>query len=285
MLGLVAIFFVAISVFVLAWQGLVVGAGAVGRYHARYAGALADPREALRFVDRRSLLLLGTCAVLPTAAAGLVAVGPIAAVLAGLAALVGPIVAVRSYRRRWLRRFEGQLVDALGAIAGALRAGLTFSQAIEQIARDAPQPLSRELVVFGRELRLGVPQDEALANLSARVGSDDLDLVVVATGIARQLGGNLAEIYDTLAATTRERFRLDGKIEALTAQGRLQGWILAALPPLLGAVLDWIRPDLIGPMMSHPFGWGLLGLIALLELLGLVSIRRIVRIDVWRDRR
>lgn len=280
MLVLAAILLVAGSVFVFAWQGLVVGAVAIRRYRDRYAGALADPREALRFVDRRSLLLLGISAVLPAAAVGFVAVGPVAAVLAGLAAFVAPMVAVRSFRRHWLRRFEAQLVEALGAIAGALRAGLTFSQATEQVARDAPQPLARELAVYGKEVRLGVSQDEALANLSRRVGSDDLELVVVATGIARQLGGNLAEIYDTLAATTRERFRLDGKIEALTAQGRLQGWILAALPLLLGAVLDWLRPDLVGPMLRHPFGWGLFGLIALLELLGLISVRRIVRIDV-----
>lgn len=280
MLVYVSIVLVAGSVSVLAWQGLVIATAAVGGYRERYARALADPREALRFVDRRSLLLLGGSAVIPAAALGFLAVGPAAAVLFGLLALAGPTVAVRAYRRRWVRRFDGQLVQALGAIAGALRAGLTFTQAIEQVIRDAPEPLARELSTYAKEVRLGVAPDEALGALSRRVGSDVLELVVVATGIARQLGGNLAEIYETLAATARERFRLEGKIEALTAQGRLQGWIVAALPLLLGAVLDWLRPDLVGPMLRHPFGWGLVGLVALLESLGLVVIRRIVRIDV-----
>lgn len=280
MLVLVTLVLVTGSVFVLAWQGLAIAATAVGQYRARYALALADPREALRFVDRRSLLLLGASAVLPAAAAGLVAIGPAAGALLGLLALAGPTMAAQAYRRRWVRRFDGQLVTALQGIAGALRAGLTFPQAIDQVIRDASQPLARELGLYAKEVRLGVSQDEALAALAKRVGSDDLELVVVATGIARQLGGNLAEVYDTLAATARERFRLEGKIESLTAQGRLQGWIVAAMPLLLGAALDWLRPDLMGPMLRHPFGWGLVGLVALLESLGLVVIRRIVRIDV-----
>lgn len=280
MLVLFAIVLVAGSVFVLAWQGLVIGAAAVAQYRDRYAKALADPREALRFIDRRSLLLLGGSAVIPAAAVGFLLVGPAAGALLGLLALVGPTVAARVYRRRWLRRFDSQLVPALQAIAGALRAGLTFGQAVEHVVRDAPEPLARELGLYAKEVRLGLPPDEALASLSRRVGSADLELVVVATGVARQLGGNLAEVFDTLAATARERFRLEGKIEALTAQGRLQGWIVAAMPLLLGAALDWLRPDLVGPMLRHPFGWGLLGAVVLLEAMGLVVIRRIVRIDV-----
>lgn len=280
MLVFATLVLVAGSVFVLAWQGLSIGVAAVEEYRERYARALADPREALRFIDARSLWLLGGSAVLPAAAAGFFAIGPAAGALLGLAALAGPTVAAKAYRRRWVRRFDAQLVQALQGLAGALRAGLTFHQAIEQLIRDAPEPLGRELGLYAKEVRLGVSQDEAMAALTKRVGSDDLELVVVATGIARQLGGNLAEVYDTLAATARERFRLEGKIEALTAQGRLQGWIVAAMPLVLGAALDWLRPDLVGPMLRHPFGWGLVGLVALLESLGLIVIRRVVRIDV-----
>ena len=254
------------------------------------------PRGGLRRSARRARHVLTTAAPASTchagtsfhsiqpnsaaAAAGFLLVGPAAAVLCGALALGAPTVGARVYRRRWVRRFDAQLVPALGAISGALRAGLTFNQAVDQVIRDAPEPLGRELSLFAKEVRLGVPPDEALGALAKRVGSPDLELVVVATGIARQLGGNLAEVYDTLATTARERFRLEGKIEALTAQGRLQGWIVAAMPLLLGAVLDWLRPDLVGPMLRHPFGWGLVGLVGLLECLGLVLIRRIVRIDV-----
>jgi len=104
--------------------------------------------------------------------------------------------------------------------------------------------------------------------------------VVTSTIIARQLGGNMAEMFDTIAATIRERFRLEGKIKALTSQGKLQGWVVAAMPLALGLVLNWMRPDLMQPMFEHWFGYVLVGLIALMEFLGVLIIRKIVNIDV-----
>src|SRR5690606_16644859 len=115
-------------------------------------------------------------------------------------------------------------------------------------------PLSQEFGLFVKEVKLGVPLEEALVNMARRVGSDDLDLVVTSTNIARQLGGNMAEMFETISATIRERFRLEGKIDALTSQGKLQGWIVASMPLLLGMVLDKMRPDLTEPMFNHLFG-------------------------------
>jgi tight adherence protein B len=122
--------------------------------------------------------------------------------------------------------------------------------------------------------------DEALAALGERVQSEDLHLTVTAITVARQLGGNLADILETIAATIRERFRLEGKIQALTAQGKLQGAIVAALPLLLGAVMNRIRPDLVQPMLAHTFGHVLVAVVLLMELVGVALIRRIVRIEV-----
>jgi tight adherence protein B len=116
--------------------------------------------------------------------------------------------------------------------------------------------------------------------MAKRVGSDDLELVVVSTNISRQLGGNMAEMFEVLSGSIRERFRLEGKIDSLTSQGRMQGWIVAALPLLLGLVLNYMRPDLMEPMMDHIFGYILVALILIMEALGIFIIRKIVNIDV-----
>jgi tight adherence protein B len=104
--------------------------------------------------------------------------------------------------------------------------------------------------------------------------------VVTATNISRQLGGNMAEMFETLSATIRERFRLEGKIDALTSQGKLQGWVVSAMPVILGMVLNYMRPDLMQPMLDHIFGYILVGAIALMEIMGIFIIRRIVNIDI-----
>ena len=134
--------------------------------------------------------------------------------------------------------------------------------------------------MFVKELKLGVPQEEALVNMAERVGSEDLQLVVTATNIARQVGGNMAEMFDTISGTIRERFRLEGRIRALTAQGKLQGWVVGAMPLILGLVLNMMRPDLMEPMLHSGFGYALVGLVAVMEVVGIFLIRRIVAIEV-----
>jgi tight adherence protein B len=116
--------------------------------------------------------------------------------------------------------------------------------------------------------------------MGRRVGSDDLELVVVATNIARQLGGNMAEMFETISTVIRERFRIEGKIDALTSQGKLQGWIVAAMPACLGMMLNYMRPDLMEPMMDHIFGYILVFVVAIMEVMGILIIRRIVNIDI-----
>jgi tight adherence protein B len=193
---------------------------------------------------------------------------------------VFPFVGIRYLRKRRIHQFEKQLVDALTQMSAAFKAGLTLPQAAENISQEIGPPAGQEFSLFIRELKLGVPMEEALVNMSGRVGSDDLDLVGTSTNISRQLGGNMAEMYDIISATIRERFRLEGRIRALTSQGKLQGWVVACMPVALGLFLNWWRPDLMKPMLAHPFGWGLIGVIALMLLLGVLLIRRIVNIDV-----
>jgi tight adherence protein B len=125
-----------------------------------------------------------------------------------------------------------------------------------------------------------VQVEEALNNMAQRVGSEDLHLVVVSTNVARKLGGNMAEMFDIISQTIRERFRLEGRIRSLTAQGKLQGWVVGAMPLILGLVLNYMRPDLMGPMLQSKFGYGLIIAIIIMEAIGIWMIRRIVNIDV-----
>lgn len=251
------------------------------QYQERYVvKSMNDLSDMFLFIDPRQMLVLNVSSMCLLGILGYVIFNPLMCVASLVLGFFIPMMAVKYYRKRRIKKFNVQLVDALQAMANAFKAGLTFPQAIEHVAREAYPPLAQEFGLFVKEVKLGVPLEEALINMSKRVGSDDLELVVISTNIARQLGGNMAEMFETISATIRERFRLEGKIDALTSQGKLQGWIVAAMPGVLGLVLNYMRPDLMGPMMDHIFGYILVFVIFIMEALGIFIIRRIVNIDV-----
>ncbi|RKG55928.1 secretion system protein F [Corallococcus sp. AB011P] len=251
------------------------------QYQERYvAKSMNDLSDMFLFIDPRQMLILNIACMCLLGILSYIIFNPILAVLATIFGFFLPMLLVKHYRKRRIKKFNVQLVDALQAMANAFKAGLTFPQAIEHVAREAMPPLSQEFGLFVKEVKLGVPLEEALINMGRRVGSDDLELVVVSTNIARQLGGNMAEMFETISTVIRERFRLEGKIDALTSQGKLQGWIVAAMPAVLGLVLNYMRPDLMEPMMNHIFGYILVTIIAIMEIMGILIIRRIVNIDI-----
>ncbi len=251
------------------------------QYQERYVvKSMNDLSDMFLFVDARQLLVLNIASMGLLGILAYIIFNPIICVGCIIFGFFLPIILVKHYRKRRIKKFNVQLVDALQAMANAFKAGLTFPQAIEHVAREAMPPLSQEFGLFVKEVKLGVPLEEALINMAKRVGSDDLELVVVSTNIARQLGGNMAEMFETISTVIRERFRLEGKIDALTSQGKLQGWIVASMPAVLGMVLNSMRPDLMEPMMNHIFGYILVTLIAIMEVLGILIIRRIVNIDI-----
>ena len=255
--------------------------GAFERYKQRYVTrSMNDLGDMFLFLEPRQILLLNGAAFVFSAATGFWLGGILLGAVTAVAGFFAPALAVRFYRRRRIEKFDAQLTEALAQVANALRAGLTLQQAVEQIGRDSMAPLSQELGLFTKEVKLGVPVDEALAGMAARVGSEDLELVATSTGIARQLGGNMAEMFDTIAGTIRERFRLESKIRALTSQGRLQGIVVACLPLFIGLSMSWVRPDLMTAMFESSFGAIVVAAILLLESIGFLLIRRIVVIDV-----
>lgn len=173
-----------------------------------------------------------------------------------------------------------QLGDALVAMANSLRAGFGFQQAMDTVRRELPSPISDEFTWTLREMNLGFSQEEALLNMGKRVNSDDLNMVITAILIQRQVGGNLAEILDNISNTIRERARLKREIKILTAQGRLSGLIIGLLPVALILAMMAINPDYIGFLFKDPRGIYLLVTAGLMMLTGAVMIRKIIQIDL-----
>lgn len=172
-----------------------------------------------------------------------------AAILGAVGLFIPPLV-LRFRARRRLGRFNDQLGDTLILLSNALKAGYSFPQAMASIARSAPPPTAEEFARATREVQLGVTTDAALSHMVSRIRSDDLDLVVTAVQIQRVVGGNLAEIFDNIAFTIRERIRIKGEIRTLTAQARASSFIITGLPIGLALILEAINPTYISPLLS-----------------------------------
>ncbi|MFZ5631235.1 MAG: type II secretion system F family protein [Bacillota bacterium] len=187
---------------------------------------------------------------------------------------------IRMAKARRLNKFNFLIGDSLVIMSNALRSGFSFLQAMDMVRKEMPDPIAREFGRTFQEMSLGTPTEEALENLNKRVGSEDLELVITAVLIQRQVGGNLAEILDNIANTIRERVRIQGEIKTLTAQGRISGIIIGVLPLLLAATLSLISPQYLEPLVTHPLGQGMLVTALALELLGILIIRKIINIKV-----
>ena len=187
------------------------------------------------------------------------------------------------FKRLALQRraaISAALPDALAQISGAMRAGSTFSMALQSYVSEVEGPLSQEFSLLQREQRLGARFEDALENLGERVQSEEVDLLVSAALIANDVGGNLAEILQSLAETIRQKIEMEGKIEALTAQGRLQGRVVSALPFIIMLPLMYFEPVATLPLFTSLLGWVFLAVIIGLDLIGSVLIQKIVSIDI-----
>ncbi len=187
---------------------------------------------------------------------------------------------LRFRQRRRTRAFNGQLGDTILLLSNALKAGYSFSQALSTVAKSASSPIGDEFNRATREIQLGIPVDEALNHMVDRNQSEDFDLLVTAVQIQRVVGGNLAEILDTIAFTIRERVRIQGEIRTLTAQAKFSGWIITLLPVGLAGILTLISPDYFKPMFSETAGRIMLGIGIFSMLCGVAMIQKIVKIEV-----
>ncbi len=176
--------------------------------------------------------------------------------------------------------FNDQLVDALVNMGNSLRAGFTLPQALDLVQREMENPMSQEMRLVVQEMRLGVPVEEALQHLAERMPSQDMELLVTAVTISRDIGGDLTEVFDNIAETIRERKRIEGKIAALTAQGKLQGIVISLLPIGIALAINVLTPDFLTPMYTTLPGALMLAAVVVLEVLGLYFIYKITKIDV-----
>ena len=204
----------------------------------------------------------------------------LSALLAGGPMLLMPKLVLAWLRNRRRERFNAQLIDALSNMGNALRSGFSILQAFEHVVENGDNPIAQEFDTFLHQTRVGVGFSEALANLDARVGSDDLTLVVLSIETARKTGGNLADIFEKISLTIRERFRIQSRIRTLTAQGRFQGIIAGSMPLVIGGILYVIQPGMFRPFLRSTTGAVVIAGIALLLTLGALTIRKIIRIDV-----
>jgi tight adherence protein B len=272
----------AIAVILLVWSTAELGAAALASYRQSFTErARFNLRELFLFMDPARLyalnvglmLLAGAVAWLSTRS---VLLGGGVAVVAGFV----PWWTFRWMRARRLLKIEDQLPDALLILAGALKAGVSLTSGITQLVREAPPPISQDFDLMLREQRLGVALDDALENLNRRIPTQSVTLVVSAMRIASQTGGGLAEALERASHTVRSKLAMEGKIRALTAQGKLQAWVVGALPLGLMFVLAKMEPEAMSLLWTTRIGLAAIVLIALLEFFGIVLIRKIVSIDV-----
>ncbi|MCX6899008.1 MAG: type II secretion system F family protein [Verrucomicrobia bacterium] len=187
---------------------------------------------------------------------------------------------IRRMRQKRLELFNEQLVEAMQTMSNSLRAGFSVLQAFDMVVKENRRPISEELGLFLHQHRLGVKFEEAMENLSKRVGSQDLDLMITAIEISRQTGGNLTEVFDQLAGVIRERMRVEGKIRSLTAQGRLQAVIVGLMPLLLASAMYFISPAMMTGFVTSTVGVMIIVLALGFEIVGYLIIRKIVNIDI-----
>lgn len=187
---------------------------------------------------------------------------------------------IRRMRQKRLELFNEQLVEAMQTMSNSLRAGFSVLQALDMVVKENRRPISEEFGLFLHQHRLGVKFEEAMENLSKRVGSQDLDLMVTAIEISRQTGGNLTEVFDQLAGVIRERMRVEGKIRSLTAQGRLQAVVVGFMPLLLAGAMFVINPAMMKGFVFSTVGVMMIVLALAFEICGYLIIRKIVSIDI-----
>jgi tight adherence protein B len=184
------------------------------------------------------------------------------------------------YYRRRVKKFVVQMIDALALMSNGLKSGLSVVQALGLVTQEMPDPIQQEFNEVLRQNKIGVPLEEAFTSLGERIKSDDVEMFVTSVNILKETGGNLAETFDTIVMTIRERIKIENKIDALTTQGFYQGVFVMAIPPILGTVFYSSDPAFMRPLFTTTLGWVIVMGIVALEAVGFFAIMKIIKIDV-----
>jgi len=250
-----------------------------------FTGILSRPTQ--RLIDRSgmtitvgTLLLLCLCAAVGVfLVVQMLTRLPLAAAVMGVAAAYIPIWFVGFKARGRIAKFEEQFPEAIDLLARALRAGHAFTTGLSMVAEEMPDPVGTEFRLAYDRQNFGMPVPEALKSLGERVPLLDARFFVTAVLTQREAGGNLSEVLDNLAQVIRERFKVKRQVRVITAHARITGWVLAMLPPSLGAVLTLLAPEHMSLLWTHPTGIRMVVVALILQVVGTLIIRKLVDVE------
>lgn len=282
---MIATLMLLVGFFIAGALGCFAGARFISEFlhnYRQYFATRVDPGLKHNFISAdMTFLFIGSLITTATLAAVsyliLGFVGLVAGIVAGL---LLPHLTMAWIKKRRSKQFIYQLPDALHALTAAMRSGLSLPKGLEQLASWQPAPLSQEFGLVLSEYQIGRELGEALDNMYERIDRPELELMNGAIKISRSVGGNLADTLESLAITLAEKLAIEGKIAALTAMGKLQGWVVSLVPLLVGVALYLLDPAQIEPLFNQLHGWITLGIIVVLMTLAVLMIRKIVNIDV-----
>jgi tight adherence protein B len=254
-------------------------------------GALSRGRDMLTPVERllthaaseltvgSFLLICGIAAFVTFAVVMLLLRQPLIALPLGLFAAFVPVMVMKYKRSQRIAKFAEQFPESLDLLARALRAGHAYTTGLLMVADEMPKPVGPEFRIIYDQQNYGLPMGEALKSFAERVPLLDAKFFVTAVMTQRESGGNLAEILDNLASVIRDRFKVKRQIQVISAHGRMTGWVLSAVPPVLAFVMFLITPENMRVLWNDPLGVKMLALAIFLQISGALIIRRLVQIE------
>ncbi|MFN8390291.1 MAG: type II secretion system F family protein [Bdellovibrionota bacterium] len=205
---------------------------------------------------------------------------PVIGVFFGIAGFFVPAIMLRQLRAKRVKKIELQLIEALELLGSSLKSGLTLPQATELLIREFPPPISQEFALVMAETRLGVDFTDALENMAKRLGSTIVEILATGVAITKRCGGDLSVIFSNIAQTIRERATIEGKLEAVTAQGRFQGLILGMMPFALVIILYFIDRQHVLTLFGYKLGIWAFTLVCIMVIMAQLWIRKLMQIDV-----
>jgi tight adherence protein B len=208
---------------------------------------------------------------------GFAVVGLLGVVPGAAAGALAPVLTLRFLASRRQKRFEAQLPELLSVLSSALRAGRSFAQALDAVVDEAAEPALGEFRRVQNQVRLGVPIEQALEEMSQRLHSESFELVVLTTDVQRRIGGNVAEVFDQVAETVRKRQQFAARVKALTAMGSMSAYVLLAMPFGLAGLITLINHDYMAPLFTTSAGHFLMGVGFVSMTIGGLVLRRMVK--------
>jgi tight adherence protein B len=270
------------SVSLIVWAGTILVTAGLKEYERRFVSTTSSTLAGMFiFMDPHKLFLLNIIITILFLLIGLVLTrNPIYLAMFGAIGFSTPKFLIWRAKKERLKKFAGQLVDSLAVLSNSLRAGLNIVQAMEVLESEQEPPVSQEFGLVLREIRLGVPVADALKNLTKRIPNDDLLLMVASMNIVLGMGGNLREVFDSMADVIRERSKIELKTKALTSQGKLQGLIVGLLPTALGVLMFIMDPPMMLRMLTTTMGNIAIAAMFTMQFIGYLLIKKITTIDI-----